>query len=117
MTTQRALTEEAVEGELKELRSRVHILNVVSTVVALGGLAIGALAAIELGPSPFLAGAVIGGVAALVTRVYAMSRKNRLREEISSLQENGEITKDEATELTTRVNVIYTDDPRNVSHS
>jgi len=115
--SQRALTEEAVKGELKELRSKVHILNVVSTVVALGGLAIGALAAIEFGPSLFLGAAAIGGVTALVTRVYAMSRKNRLREEISSLQENGEITKDEAMELTTRVNVIYTDDPRNVSHT
>jgi hypothetical protein len=108
---QRALTEERVEGELRELNSRIRFFDVAATIVALGGLAIGALAAIPLGPSPFLAAAIVGVAVALAVKLYTLQRKEHLREEISSLKESGQITANEAIELRTRVNVIYTDNP------
>lgn len=112
---EKALTEEVIEGELRELNSKIRFLDLAATIAALGGLSLGALIAIPFGPLSFLVASIVGGVVALVTRAYTLSRKTHLREEIVTLQETGKISTDETVELTTRVNVIYTDKAEEVS--
>jgi hypothetical protein len=87
---------------------------VAASSATLGGLTLGALAALEFGALAFLAASVVGAIVAFVARAYTQTRKKHLEEEISTLQESGEITKDEAIELTTRVELVYTDNPERV---
>jgi hypothetical protein len=108
------LSEETVKVELSELKSTTRILDVAASSATLGGLTLGALAALEFGALAFLAASVVGAIVAFVARAYTQTRKKHLEEEISTLQESGEITKDEAIELTTRVELVYTDNPERV---
>jgi|SRR5215211_2321515 len=108
---QDALTEQAVKSELSELASKIRSLDILATVAAFGGLALGAIAAILLGPLAFLFGSVASAAAALGARLYARSQKDRVRKEISALYENKQIDEKEATELTARVEGLYTDHP------
>ena len=108
------LSEETVKVELSEVQSTTRILDVAASSATLGGLTLGALAALEFGALAFLAASVVGAIVAFVARAYTQTRKKHLEEEISTLQESGEITKDEAIELTTRGDLVYTDNPERV---
>jgi hypothetical protein len=108
------LSEETVKVELSELKSTTRILDVAASSATLGGLTLGALAALEFGALAFLAASVVGAIVAFVASGLHPNEKKHLEEEISTLQESGEITKDEAIELTTRVELVYTDNPERV---
>ncbi len=72
------LSEETVKVELSELKSTTRILDVAASSATLGGLTLGALAALEFGALAFLAASVVGAIVAFVARAYTQTRKKHL---------------------------------------